>query len=142
MFVYSFDEPALKATFSVTLLAPQHMRALSNMPEVSVARDEATGWIIHKFDKSPIMSTYLLAFVIGEFDAIETRTKRGTILRCFTPPKKGKLGQFGMEVGRRALELYEEYFEINYPLPKLDQIAIPDFSAGAMENCKHIQPVM
>jgi hypothetical protein len=130
-----WDEPAIKSTFSVIIQAPQHMQALSNMPALRSSPVSVGGasFVRHEFDRTPIMSTYLLAFVVGEFDSVETKTKRGTTVRCFTPPGKGKLGEFALDVGRRALELYEEYFEIPYPLPKLDQVAIPDFSAGAME---------
>ena len=85
-----------------------------------------------KFGTSPIMSTYLLAFVIGEYDHIEKLTKRGIPVRTYTAPGKTERGQFSLDVAVRCLDFYEEYFKIEYPLPKLDLIAIADFEAGAM----------
>jgi len=87
-----------------------------------------------KFSKSPIMSTYLLAFTIGEFDFVEGKTKDGLPIRVFTPLGKSKQGEFGLEVCSKVIPLFEDYFGKKYPLPKLDLIAIPDFAAGAMEN--------
>lgn len=83
---------------------------------------------------TPKMSTYLLAFIIGEFDFVQTTTKRGTLVRALTPIGQSNRGQFALETAKRALELYEDWFKLNYPLPKLDMIAISEFEAGAMEN--------
>ena len=87
------------------------------------------------FDTTPIMSTYLLAFVVGEFDYIEDSTSEGRVaVRVYVPVGKKAQGQFAMNMAKRTLPFYEEWFGIRYPLPKLDLIAIPDFSAGAMEK--------
>ena len=80
------------------------------------------------------MSTYLLAFVVGELDAIETQTTNGVTVRVYTPIGKEEQGRFALDVAARTLSFFEEYFAIAYPLPKMDLIAIPDFAAGAMEN--------
>lgn len=87
-----------------------------------------------KFDRSPIMSTYLLAFVVGEFDFVEATDPDGVLIRVYTPCGKKELGLFALDVATRALPFYKDYFSIKYPLPKMDLIAIPDFAAGAMEN--------
>mmetsp|Transcript_2386 Transcript_2386/g.4222 ORF Transcript_2386/g.4222 Transcript_2386/m.4222 type:complete len:104 (-) Transcript_2386:545-856(-) len=80
------------------------------------------------------MSTYLVAFVVGEFDFVETTTKHGVLMRVYTPPGKSEQGKFSLDVGSRTLDYFTDYFGIAYPLPKMDMIAIADFSAGAMEN--------
>ncbi len=127
------DEPALKATFAVTLIRPVGMHALSNMP---IHWDVPHGDNKRKvqFGVTPKMSTYLLAIVIGDLDFIETEMKSGTRVRVYTTPGKSEQGRFALETACRALEFYNAYFWIKYPLPKLDMVAIPDFAAGAMEN--------
>lgn len=80
------------------------------------------------------MSTYLVAFVIGEFDYLENKTSDGVLIRVYTPKRKKEQGQFALEVATKVLPYYHNYFEISYPLPKMDLIAIADFSSGAMEN--------
>lgn len=89
---------------------------------------------ILKFKKTPIMSTYLVAVVIGEFDYVEDKTTDGTAVRVYTPKNKKEQGRFALEVATKVLPYYNKYFGISYPLPKMDLIAIADFSAGAMEN--------
>ena len=86
------------------------------------------------FATTPKMSTYLLAFIVGEFDYVETRDANGVLIRVYTPMAKSEQGQFALEVARKTLPFYHKYFNVPYPLPKMDLIAIPDFSAGAMEN--------
>jgi aminopeptidase N len=87
-----------------------------------------------RFETTPIMSTYLLAFVIGELDYVEGVTSRDVKMRVYTPKEKSTLGKFALDVGIKVLTYFEDYFGIRYPLPKQDMVAIPDFSAGAMEN--------
>eukprot|EP00455_Lapot_gusevi_P056982 TRINITY_DN957_c0_g2_i1.p1 TRINITY_DN957_c0_g2~~TRINITY_DN957_c0_g2_i1.p1 ORF type:complete len:901 (+),score=360.58 TRINITY_DN957_c0_g2_i1:141-2705(+) len=127
-----WDEPALKATFGVTLTHPTDMIAVSNMPEQSNSVEGDLRTVT--FQPTPIMSTYLLAWVIGQFEVVEGQTKDGVTVRVFATPGKREQGRFALDVGVRALDFYNEYFEIKYPLPKLDMLAIPDFAAGAMEN--------
>ncbi|KAJ8958114.1 hypothetical protein NQ318_006043 [Aromia moschata] len=123
-----WDEPALKATFDISLMVPKHLVALSNMP---VKASETVGMILKK---TPIMSTYLVAAVIGEYDYVEDKSTDGVLVRVYTPKGKKEQGLFALEVATKVLPYYKEYFDIAYPLPKIDLIAIADFSAGAMEN--------
>lgn len=87
-----------------------------------------------KFDRSPIMSTYLVAVVVGEYDYVEDKSSDGVLVRVYTPVGKKEQGLFALEVTTKVLPYYKDYFQIAYPLPKMDLIAISDFSAGAMEN--------
>jgi len=189
-----WDEPNRKAVFGVTLIIDQHLTALSNMPEKEVTT-LAGGKKKVVFLDSPVMSTYLLAFVIGEFDFVQATSKHGVTIRTFTPPGKsrpqppqtytyvynysqphihtqrthvqahvsarvpctpgpwcavdpcpghaplscftctaGKEGKFALDCAVGSLDLYDEFFGLEYPLVKLDMIAIPEFAAGAMEN--------
>lgn len=128
-----WDEPELKATFDVTLVVEKSLTALSNMPEVG-RTDTPDGLVAVKFARSPIMSTYLLAYVVGQFDYVEDKDSDGVLLRVYTALGKQERGQFALEVAKKTLPFYREFFGIAYPLPKLDLIAIPDFAAGAMEN--------
>lgn len=128
-----WDEPAIKATFDITLTVPKDRVALSNMP---VKKEDIlpSGLRRVRFDRTPIMSTYLVAVVVGEYDFVEAKSDDGVLVRVFTPVGKKEQGQFALEVATRVLPYYKSYFNIAYPLPKMDLIAISDFSAGAMEN--------
>lgn len=128
-----FDEPARKAVFDVTLLVPTHTVAISNTLPLSETELE-DGFREVVFSPTPRMSTYLLAFIVGEFEHLETRTKEGVLVRVFTTPGKKHQAKFALECAAKTLNFYNDYFDIPYPLPVLDLIAIPDFSAGAMEN--------
>jgi len=127
-----WDEPAVKATFEITLTVPDSLVALSNMPVSSEKRENGLKTV--HFQVTPKMSTYLVAWVIGEFDFVEGKTKHGIPMRVFTPLGQSSKGQFSLDVGIKVLDYFTDYFGIPYPLPKLDHVAIPDFSAGAMEN--------
>mmetsp|Transcript_408 Transcript_408/g.590 ORF Transcript_408/g.590 Transcript_408/m.590 type:complete len:894 (-) Transcript_408:195-2876(-) len=142
-----WDEPAVKAEFVSTVIAPKKETAISNMPVVSgypKPHPDNADLFIWKFEKSPIMSTYLLAFVVGEFDHIETKSKAADFkdgkatgdvaIRVYAPRGKTDQAKFALEVASKCLTYFTQFFEIGYPLPKLDLIAIPDFSSGAMEN--------
>lgn len=130
-----WDEPALKATFDVTIVADKDKTVLSNMPLIDATSVEGSASLQRfRFERTPIMSTYLLAFVIGEYDFIEQRDSNGVLIRVYTPLGKTELGKFALEVAVKTLPFYTDYFKIAYPLPKLDLIAIADFAAGAMEN--------
>ena len=128
-----FDEPALKASFTVALTTDAHLLAISNMPAIS-STPAANGQVTHTFDRSPVMSTYLLAWCVGEFDHLEAHTEDGILVRCFTPVGKASQGQFALDCAVRILPFYNEFFQIKYPLPKVDMLAIDDFAAGAMES--------
>ncbi|KAK1807888.1 Aminopeptidase 2 mitochondrial [Friedmanniomyces endolithicus] len=133
-----FDEPALKAEFTVTLIADHKMTCLSNM-DVASEKDVDSQLTGSKrkavtFNKSPLMSTYLLAFIVGELKVHEDRSCRIPVRVYMTPDKDLDHGKFSAELGARTLEFYEKEFDSEFPLPKMDMVAIPDFSAGAMEN--------
>ncbi|GMH22038.1 hypothetical protein Nepgr_023881 [Nepenthes gracilis] len=127
-----WDEPALKAIFKVTLLVPSELVALSNMP---ISKEELNGHIkTVQFEESPLMSTYLVAFVVGSFDYIEDKTADGIKVCVYCPVGQRDRGRFGLSVALKALDFFGKFFSLPYPLPKLDMVAVPDFSAGAMEN--------
>ncbi|HEU0085850.1 MAG TPA: M1 family metallopeptidase [Candidatus Paceibacterota bacterium] len=128
-----FDEPAKKAVFNVSLTIPKGHVAISNTLPVSVSEHEA-GYEVVKFSPTPKMSTYLLAFIVGHFEYLEAESKSGVLVRVFTTPGKKHQAGFALECTLKTLEFYEKYFDIPYPLPTLDMIAVPDFSSLAMEN--------
>ncbi len=128
-----FDEPAQKAIFDVTLMIPAHTTAISNTIESNILEHEV-GYKIVQFEPTPKMSTYLLAFIVGEFEYIEDKTHGGVLIRVFTTPGKKEQAKFSLDTAIKCLEFYNNYFGIDYPLPVMDMIAIPDFAAGAMEN--------
>ena len=128
-----FDEPSQKAIFDVTLMIPSHMVAISNTIESNVWEHE-TGIKVVEFEPTPKMSTYLLAFIVGEFEYIEGKRGKGEVVRVFTTPGKKDQAKFALDVAIKCMDFYEDYFGIPYPLPVLDLIAIPDFTSGAMEN--------
>jgi puromycin-sensitive aminopeptidase len=128
-----FDEPAHKAVFEVSLIIPENHTAISNTLPTSI-KEHLAGYNIVTFAPTPIMSTYLLAFIIGEFEYIEGKSKDGVQIRVFTTPGKKHQAKFALEVAIKSLEFYNQYFDIPYPLPILDLIAIPDFESAAMEN--------
>ncbi|KAI9451359.1 leucyl aminopeptidase [Lactarius psammicola] len=126
-----WDEPLLKATFSVTLISRKGTVSLSNMPDGS--------WYATKFETTPPMSTYLLALANGEFVHLESSYKSplsGKVrpLRIYATPDVIGQAQYALDIKEKALPLYEQAFDIEYPLPKLDTLVANDFDAGAMEN--------
>eukprot|EP01034_Spumella_vulgaris_P022812 gene22812-28982_t len=128
-----WDEPAVKATFAITMIIPSHLTALSNMPELSTTHLPGNKKKV-LFDTTPKMSTYLVAFAVGEFDFVQGITKNGVNLRVFSPPGRAEQGKFALDVGIRSLDFFDGYFQVPYPLPKLDMICITEFACGAMEN--------
>lgn len=127
-----WDEPAIKATFDISLIVPPNLVALSNMPVKSTKEVASLSQV--DFERTPVMSTYLVAVVVGEYDYVEDRSSDGVLVRVYTPKGKKEQGLFALEVASKVLPYYKDYFNIAYPLPKIDLIAIADFSAGAMEN--------
>jgi len=128
-----WDEPGVKAVFVVTMVYPAHLKAISNMPSESV-ETLPDGRKSEKFLPSPKMSTYLLAFCLGEFEVVSETTQGGTLVSCMCCPGNISKCAYALRCGVRCLDFYNEFFGIPYPLPKLDMVAIPDFAAGAMEN--------
>jgi puromycin-sensitive aminopeptidase len=127
-----WDEPAYKARFELSVVIPSDLVAISNMP-VAGEEPDRSGAKVVRFAETPAMSTYLVALMVGEFEAVEADSE-GVLVRVWTTPGKKEQGRFALDVSCRALRFYQDYFGIPYPLPKLDLIAIPDFAAGAMEN--------
>jgi puromycin-sensitive aminopeptidase len=126
------DEPEAKATFDLTLTTPAKEPVLSNTP---VKTQSTKGKLqTTTFETTPRMSTYLLAFVYGEMEYKEAKTKEGTVVRCYATPANVGYTEFALDCAVKTLEFYNEYFDIPYPLAKCDFIALPDFASGAMEN--------
>ena len=131
-----WDEPARKARFEVTLMLPSSLTAISNTPVAEVSHP-VPGLKSVRFAETPVMSTYLLAFVIGDLVSIHADyTSPGitTNVGVWTTRGNEEKGQFALDTSVKLLTFFNEYFDIPYPLEKLDHIAIPDFAAGAMEN--------
>ncbi|CAF9915598.1 Aminopeptidase 2 mitochondrial [Imshaugia aleurites] len=133
-----FDEPALKAEYTITLVAEKNLTCLSNMEVTSEKEIESTISGGKKkavtFNKTPPMSTYLLAFIVGELNYIETKAFRVPIRVYATPDKDIEHGRFSVDLAAKTLAFYEKEFDNEFPLTKMDMVAVPDFSAGAMEN--------
>lgn len=128
-----FDEPDFKATFATTMVVADGLEAFSNTGEVGRNKLE-DGRIEFVFGTTMKMSTYLLAFIAGPFEATEPRLVRGTPIRIIVPAGNLHLTAIAMENAVFCFEYLSDYYDIPYPGDKLDHIAIPDFAAGAMEN--------
>ena len=128
-----WDEPAQKAVFDVTLVFDDSLQAVSNTPAVQETVP-GPGLRSVRFGETPIMSTYLLAFVIGDLVSVEAEAANGTRIGVWTTRGKEDQAGFALDTSVKLLGYFNDYFGIPYPLPKLDHIAVPDFAAGAMEN--------
>lgn len=128
-----FDEPAHKSKFVLEVVIPDHFEAISNTIPDKIS-PHTPGYKVVKFKTTPSMSSYLLALIVGELEHLHGKSKRGVKIRVYTTPGKKSQGKFALEFTKKALDYLESYFGIKYPLPILDLLAIPDFSAGAMEN--------
>ncbi|XP_068153826.1 glutamyl aminopeptidase isoform X1 [Drosophila tropicalis] len=130
-----FDEPSMKAQFTITVARPSGTKfnVVSNMP---VASEYIDGDLTEvNFQETLPMSTYLVAFVVSEFDYKSTTVDGTSIeVRVYAPPAQVEKTQYALETGAGILAHYIDYFSASYPLPKLDMVAIPDFVSGAMEN--------
>ena len=128
-----WDEPNIKATFQITLVVPSDLTAISNMP---IEEEKLIGpqRKAVRFTRTPRMSTYLLAFVIGDMSCVEASAHDGTKMRVWATRGKEMQGQLALECAIRLLKFFLEYFNIAFPLPKLDHVALPEFASGAMEN--------
>lgn len=127
------DEPEAKATFDVTLTTEKDITVLGNMPvRHQTVEDDL---LVTTFDRTPRMSTYLLAWVIGELHSKSAHTKDGVEVNIWaTPAQPTESLDFALDIAVRSIEFYNDYFGVAYPLPKSDHVALPDFSSGAMEN--------
>ena len=130
-----WDEPAFKASYAVTLIVDDELFAVSNAAELSRTPDPTRpGRDIVRFAETMVMSTYLVAFVVGPLEATDPIDVDGTPLRIVYPRGKGHLTSWALEVGAFCLRHFTDYYGIAYPGDKLDLVAVPDFAFGAMEN--------
>lgn len=127
-----FDEPAFKATWDLTLRTPPGLETLANGEELS--RREVDGLVERRFKTTPPLSSYLVALACGKVVAEKAETVRGVPVRTFCSPEKAHLARFGQEVALAVLPRLEDYFGLPYAFGKVDQIGVPEFEAGAMEN--------
>jgi aminopeptidase N/puromycin-sensitive aminopeptidase len=128
-----FDEPAFKATYDISLVIDAADTAISNGPIVADRPGPGAGKHTLQFLTTPRMSTYLVAFLVGDFQCVSGE-QDGVALHVCSTPDKVALTPFALDVAKFTLHYYDTYFDIHYPLKKLDLIGIPDFEAGAMEN--------
>jgi aminopeptidase N len=126
-----WDEPVFRARFQLTAVVPENWLAVSNMPVES--EKKIAGGKEVRFAATPPMSSYLNVFVAGELDFIESRSGP-TQLRVIATKGKAEMGRYALEATAQILQYYNDYFGVAYPLPKLDQIALPGGFGGAMEN--------
>ena len=135
----SFDEPAQKATFDISLTVDKGDVVISNTNQIKDKKEKSiegqTGGDKHtvSFATTPKMSTYLVAFLVGDFKCSKGSSD-GTPIRVCATPDKANLTKFALKEAENTLHYYNDYFGIKYPMPKLDMVGIPDFEAGAMEN--------
>ncbi|KAJ8727749.1 hypothetical protein PYW07_001868 [Mythimna separata] len=134
-----FDEPAFKAKFEISIAHPETLTALSNMKVVTQEPiPDQPGWQWTHFDRSVSMSTYLVAYVLSDFKSLETSyTSKDNVtipIKIWTRPELIGKAKYASTITPKLLEYYEDVFGVPYALDKMDLIAIPDFSSGAMEN--------
>ncbi|XP_041855483.1 leucyl-cystinyl aminopeptidase [Melanotaenia boesemani] len=128
-----FDEPAFKATFLIKINRKQNYMTLSNMPKAK-STPLSNDLVQDEFEKSSVnMSTYLVAFIVANFTPISKNASE-TMVSVYSVPEKKEHADYALETASKLLEFYNDFFDIKYPLQKLDLVAIPDFLAGAMEN--------
>ncbi len=129
----SFDEPAYKATFDIAVVAPKADSVISNTNIIADSPGPIDGTHTVQFARTPKMSTYLVAFLVGDFQCV-AGSSDGVPIRACATPERVQYAHFALESAEYILHYYNTYFGIKYPMPKLDMIGIPDFEAGAMEN--------
>lgn len=131
-----FDEPQMKAQFTTTIINQPQYHALSNM-DIKNSETMDDGWIKTEFNTSPKMPTYLACFAVSEFGHLELFSEKNNLpLRVYLPKHQIAAGQanYSLEVLKSVFDYYETRFGIDFSLPKMDMIAIPNFGTGAMEN--------
>ncbi|XP_032235059.1 glutamyl aminopeptidase isoform X2 [Nematostella vectensis] len=127
-----FDEPGMKATFNITIAHRPDYVALSNMP---IYQSKIIDGQRHDyFEQSVVMSTYLVAFTVGDFYYKETVTENNVKMRVYSRREALDTTEYAIRVGRDVLKLFDQYYDMGYSLTKLDMIGLPEFGPGAMEN--------
>ena len=127
------DEPSAKATFDLTLTTEENVVVLGNMP-VKWQRTE-NNQLVTAFETTPRMSSYLLAWVVGDLQKKTAATKSGVEINIWsTLAHDSNNLDFALDIATRTIDFFDDFFGVPYPLPKSDHVALPDFSAGAMEN--------
>ncbi|XP_045065055.1 glutamyl aminopeptidase-like isoform X2 [Coregonus clupeaformis] len=129
-----FDEPNKKATYNISITHDKDYEALANMPMEGVPETLPGNKIKTSFQRSVPMSTYLVCFAVHQFMFVERNSSRGIPLRIYAQPAQIKTAEYAADTTKVIFDYFEEYFNMNYSIPKLDKIAIPDFGTGAMEN--------
>ena len=131
-----FDEPKLKATFTVSIARPKQYSSLGNMPhkETGVAMEDDDGYLWDHYEKSVKMSTYLLKWVVSKFKYAEAVTKRGINIRAFYGENATESMSYGAQNGAKIMDYLEQVFKMEYQLPKMDMVTVPFFPYGAMEE--------
>ncbi|KAF7266428.1 hypothetical protein GWI33_020259 [Rhynchophorus ferrugineus] len=130
-----FDEPAFKANFTLTITSPNGYAALSNMPVEHTSND--TDFVTTNFSSSPLMPSYLVAFVVSEFTCTQVDTIPDVPYSICSTDSTSVQRQFALDIGPKllnSLDIFTNYTYAEMGFPKMDQVAIPDFAAGAMEN--------
>lgn len=116
------DEPALKSIFQISVTVPEDRDVVSNMEPIKVVHDGPLKTV--SFDETPLMSSYLLAMVVGNFEVVEDKTESGVVVRVFTPVGGQSRGYFALNVAKRVITFFDKYFDAPYPLPKLVRIMV------------------
>ncbi|MDX2104857.1 MAG: M1 family metallopeptidase [Candidatus Melainabacteria bacterium] len=129
-----FDEPDFKASFNITLATPPDLVAISNAPLKLKRKDQRTQKMQYTFEETPVMSTYLVALIVGPFECTDAQVVNNVEIQTWAVKGKKDQALYGRDTAVKLLPFFEDYFGTPYPLKKLDLIAIPDFSSGAMEN--------
>ncbi|KAJ5702693.1 hypothetical protein N7488_010241 [Penicillium malachiteum] len=129
-----FDEPALKASFTIEVAVPPGLGVLSNMPAEERTTLPSNGKIQTTFQKTPKMSTYLVAIAIGGFEVLQSINRSRIPIKLYAPLGQASQGMFALNLAAKSVQFFEKTLGCAYPLPKLDLVAIPNFEIGAMEN--------
>lgn len=129
-----YDEPQIRAPFEIEIKHDASYDAISNMPVASRIAESGTNYVVTKFQDTFPIQTYLIAFVVSNFKFVANSDQKQQ--RVFAKPQsiENNEADFGLEVGKKLMDMFVKHLAVNYNLPKIDQVAIPNFEAGAMEN--------